>query len=252
MALEQHVQVAGAATGGARDLLDAEAPVAIGADIGEGARELARTGRLRGAGARGQCREQQCAPATVACGAVAQLAAEKAHEVLQARIIGEKRAALGVVRQARQLVVGLVRHPVQDHETVGTGRLTAVVAAGADQRGLAARDLAALAGDFHLQHARDRQHDLVMGVAVAERLLRVGAQREFEGLRHLVSPFPISAGRPARRRHLEAAVLEGRRHDAGHQRPVAQAMRRLPASRGHDNLRPLAGGDGRPEAVGAI
>src|SRR6476646_2817678 len=33
MALEQHVQVAGAATGGARDLLDAEAAVAVGANV---------------------------------------------------------------------------------------------------------------------------------------------------------------------------------------------------------------------------
>src|SRR5262249_35257899 len=52
-----------------------------------------------------------------------------------------------------------------------------------------------------------------------------------------------------RRRHLEAAEFERRRHDAADQRPVAQALRRLPGASRDDRLRPLAGRDVRAEPV---
>ena len=58
----------------------------------------------------------------------------------------------------------------------------------------------------------------------------------------------LGAGRPVRRRHLEAANSKSRRDRAADQRPVAEAFRRLPVARRHDALRPLARRDDRRRA----
>src|SRR5262249_46852724 len=49
--------------------------------------------------------------------------------------------------------------------------------------------------------------------------------------------------RPALRCQLEAFEIESGRHRAAHQRPLAQALRRLPDMRRHDHLWALAGGE---------
>src|SRR5579885_102539 len=48
---------------------------------------------------------------------------------------------------------------------------------------------------------------------------------------------------PARRRQFEAVEIEGRRHCAAGERPIAGALGRLPGARRHDHLRDLAGMD---------
>ena len=72
----------------------------------------------------------------------------------------------------------------------------------------------------------------------AGRLVRAHRRRSRACRQRYVAPALAADGLPARRRHLEAAVLEGRRHNAADEGPVTEAAGGLPAA---GRARPPAG-----------